>query len=1109
MVRKNELRRMAHGHVERETTRPYEGGWEGYERETMWEGEEKPLKLTKQGGSALCPIPLVLLDQVTLFRTMSGPSNSPTRQSRISAFFSSPSPNKRPASTSHDGEPPSKKQKGTEVELTEARQPVAGSSHGRTERWRFTPSSSNAGTSPTATQTDAKHSAAHRKANLQKKDPPRVRDQSVIEILSDDSDHAFDELSAFFSSKGKNLKGARKTKTLEEIGPSGEIFTPLENQVRRLKKENPSALLMVEVGYKYKFFGEDAKVAAKELGMVCFMQRNFLVASIPTHRRDIHLKKLLSQGYKVGIIQQIETAALKKAGDNRNAPFERKLVHLFTAATYVDGLDSVDEVDKYAAPRLMCIIEGRSGKDGSDVCIGMISVSPSVGDVVWDAFDDSLMRIELETRLVHSNPAELLLPRNGLSKPTGKMLRHFAEAPTTSSRIRTEYFDEALPFSDAFAYVSEFYANSRPENTVILAAIADFPKSVVIGLACTIRYLSTFDLAATLSQASFFTKFTTKSHMLLAGNTLANLEIFQNATDLATKGSLLWILDKTTTAFGARQLKSWISRPLVDKSALEDRIEAVEEIMTSSSERLVTLRQLLKRLPDLAKGLCRIQYKQCTPQELAVLLPAFYKIGNAFIDVEKPNDVGLKSKLLNEILLSLPPLQKPMKDLLDAINIKQTAEGKKDSMWKDPSKYPEAIQAVEGELEEELVAIRKTLKFPSLKWTTAAGEEYLIEVKKSDKRPIPDSYLPAISKTKSVERYRSLEVKKKLKERAQWQESLQLEARKAFLTFLDEVSAHYAIMRDAVNKLATADCLNSLALVALRDNYVKPQFTDDDDDVLEIIDGRHPMIEALRSDPFVPNSVSFCKEGRNKIITGPNMGGKSSCVRMIALLTIMAQIGSYVPAMSFKLGMTDAVLTRMGAWDESARGRSTFMVEMLETSAILHDATQNSLVILDELGRGTSTFDGMAIAYAVLHHLLASTRCKTLFITHYPLVATELEKKFPGRVQNIHVGYHTENRGIEGRRDITFLYRLTDGIAKESFGVECARLAGLPESILRNATEQSSKMEAAIATRAKRNKALKALQLLKGSSINASTVEKLHSLVPEAEALTSSNNCSY
>jgi len=309
-------------------------------------------------------------------------------------------------------------------------------------------------------------------------------------------------------------------------------------------------------------------------------------------------------------------------------------------------------------------------------------------------------------------------------------------------------------------------------------------------------------------------------------------------------------------------------------------------------------------------------------------------------------------------------------------------------------------------------------------------------------------------RTKVFTRYHSPEVRRKIQERARYRETLEAEAHKAFRSFLEEIiQDHYSILRHTVNTLATIDCLVSLSHVALRDGYVRPEFSEDD--TLEIIEGRHPMVEALRTDPFVPNDVHMGGDvARNKIITGPNMGGKSSSVRMVALIAIMAQIGSYVPAKSVKLSMLDGILTRMGASDELARGRSTFMVEMSETGEILQSATDKSLVILDELGRGTSTTDGMSIADAVLQHLVQKVRCKTLFITHYPMVAMDLERKFPAEIENLHMGYMAESR-IDGRTEVTFLYRLTPGIATNSFGVECARLAGLPEKVLEVARQQS------------------------------------------------------
>ncbi|KAL4068083.1 muts domain V-domain-containing protein [Scleroderma citrinum] len=889
---------------------------------------------------------------------------------------------------------------------------------------------------------------------------------------SDRSDAAFKELTELFSHKPS--KGKAEEASQEEIGPSGQPFTPAE-----LQAKNPGVVLMIENGYKYYFYGESATIASKELGIVAYMRRNLMTASIPVHRRDVHLKKLLSQGHKVGIVDQTETAALKKASENRNTLFDRKLAYLYTATTYVDELGSVDDLDKYGAPLLACFVETSKGGDSPDdqVSIAMIAITPSTGDVIWDNFDDSVMRSELETRLVHTRPAELVLPARGLSKLTERVLKHFSGS-AAAHKIRIERYEKLMEYTESFDFVAQFYTDKAkltgakdPRMEGVLGLIANLPQQVVVALAHAIKYLSAFSIADAFLGARFFSKFANRTHMLLNANTLTNLEVYQNQTDYSSRGSLMWVLDRTVTRFGARLLRNWVGRPLTDRRVLQERIDAIEEIISSTSEKLVALRQAMRKLPDLAKGLCRIQYGQCSPQELATLLPAFNKVATAFDGLAEEPGGGFDSKLLNEIVLALPKLKIPMRELLGAVSLKGAEQGNKISLWKDPEKFPELvefelmIQTIESELSEELKRIRKILRMPSLQWTSVLGFEFLVEVKKADNREIPVSW-ELVSSTKYLRRYYAPEVKKLLQERARYQESLTAEADKAYKSFLNEIiQSHYPVLRDAVSKLAIADCLCSLAQVALQDGYVRPELTEDN--VLEIVDGRHPMVEALKSDPFVPNTITMGGDSpRSAIITGPNMGGKSSAVRMVALIAIMAQVGSYVPAKAARIGTCDGIITRMGASDELARGRSTFMVEMAETNEILSMATPRSLVILDELGRGTSTADGMAIADAVLHHLVEDVMCKTLFITHYPIVAIDMERRFPNDVQNLHMGYTIETR-IDGRRDVTFLYRLTDGFAKESFGVECARLAGIPEDILALATDRSEYCRQSVESRSR------------------------------------------
>ncbi|KAI0713432.1 muts domain V-domain-containing protein [Earliella scabrosa] len=1019
---------------------------------------------------------------------------------------------------SDDEKPPPPKKQRTTTAVSPKPTKQASRSGGHAEQWRFDPSSP---TKPTQATDSERHRDAHDRAKrillgndnvfARRKvtdDAPAASDGDELvdtgepqsEDEAGDAEKKFGELMEMFSSTASKPKATkrvrapatttRRSQRVEEIGPSGQTYTPFELQVRELKAKHPGTVLMIQSGYKMLFFEEDAKIAAKELGVVCFPKRNLLTAMIPVHRQDVHLKKLLSQGYKVGIVEQIETAALKKVSDTRNALFEREVTRLYTAATFVDDLNTTDEEDPNYAPPLMCLLEEPRGGMGADerVLIAMVVVSPSTGDVVWDEFEDNHMRTELETRLVHTKPYELLLPMKDLSPTTERMIKHFTEHSHTEHRVRTERFAKQMAYTDAFALLSRFYTQSHANASEsfnkgdLMAAITEFSKLVVIALGQSLKYLKTFNIADALRETRFFAKFTERTHMLLNANTLTNLEIYRNDTDYTPKGSLMWILDKTTTKFGARLLRSWVGKPLIDASALRERTEAVEEIVANKSPKITQLQELLRRLPDLARGLCRIQYGKCTPQELVTLLRAFQRVAMTFSPPhpsQPPPATNLKSKLLIDVVDALPRLREPVKELVETIILKEAEEGHKDTMWQDVDKYPKLealtldIQVNESELVDELKDIRKVLKKPAQQYTTWMGEEYVVEIRKDERREVPPQWT-LLSSTKYLRRYHTPVVRAKLQERAQYKEALAMEGNKAFLSFLSEITEkHYALLRDAVNKLAVADCLLSLAHIAQREGYCRPEFVerqDGEEDVLEIVKGRHPMIEVLRTDPFVPNSVQMGGGGsRHKIITGPNMGGKSSAVRMTALCAIMAQVGSYVPAESMRLSLLDGVLTRMGASDELSRGRSTFMVEMQETSDILQMATSNTLVVLDELGRGTSTFDGMAIAGAVLQHLVQDVKCKTLFITHYPQVATDLERKFPSDVGNMHMGF-TEDTRIDGTREVTFLYRLEPGLVTESFGVECARLAGLPESVLQLASDKAESMRQVIEKRLKRTK---------------------------------------
>ncbi|GAA6022808.1 hypothetical protein JCM11491_006414 [Sporobolomyces phaffii] len=928
-------------------------------------------------------------------------------------------------------------------------------------------------------------------------------------------------------------------------------YTPLEQQVLALKKENPGVVLAIEVGYKFKFFQEDAQTASRVLNIACFPQQHMLTASIPTHRIDIHVRRLLNQGHKVGIVRQIETAALKKVSSNKSKPFTRALTNLYTSATFIDELGSTDSLgasSSSSTSTLLCLVEepigGASSSTGvGKVRLGLVAVMPSTGEVVWDEFEDGLMRSELETRLLHLQPSELLLQKD-LSRPTESMVKHLAgqhNAGSPGFTCRIERIPKRPSSSTAISNVTEFYAETKRQrkrdmkkvpSEIILggdsdgddtgtdapgasqktevsrdgsetnsSAVFDLPKLVLVALSSLVTHLSAFNLSSLFLHTSSFASFSSRTTMTLNGNTISNLELLRNSTDYQEHGSLITVLDRCKTTMGKRLLRKWIAKPLVSVDAVNERLDAISEIHSANANLyLAKVRDLVKTLPDLERGLARVHFGRATPNELLRVLEALTKVGTVFssagLDDGPSSDYGgLKSRLLVDSMRDLPKVKAIVKALCDQVDERMARDGKKEDLFEREQDWPELEECkrerdrVEKEIHvDELGKARKILKKPTLGFKQVALEEYLLEIKVSEKKLVPADWL-RINGTKQFYRYRSPSLQFKIQELEQARERLAAAANAAYLSFLQEVASHYAQFRTVITSLSTLDCLFSLALVALSNNYVKPKIVDEPG-TLDIVEGRHPVIEQVSSEPFVPNSIKFGQNGnRQMILTGLNMGGKSSLSKSVALIALMAQIGSFVPCDGCTTSLFDGIYTRMGASDELARSRSTFMVELSETSEILKLATERSLIVLDELGRGTSTNDGEAIAGAVLEWIHKTKRCLTVFVTHYPNLAT-LAKKYPGSITLGHMSCletpvssssPSDDPSASSSResDITFLYKLVPGLASASHGLNVARMAGLPDAVLRVAKTKRDELERRVRLRVeqrKRDRVERALQ---------------------------------
>jgi DNA mismatch repair protein MSH3 len=785
---------------------------------------------------------------------------------------------------------------------------------------------------------------------------------------------------------------------------------------------------------------------------------------------------------------------LKKAGDNRNAPFTRKLTNVYTRGTYIDDIEGLNQpIDGPAggAPAtgyLLCITESKAKGWGSDekVDVGILAVQPSTGDILYDTFEDGFMRNEIETRLLHITPCEFLIVGE-LTKATEKLVQHLSGSSTNvfGDKIRVERTAKGKTMAaEAYSHVTQFYADkvktkedaNKETPHSLLDKVLTLAEPVTICLSAMITHLTEYGLEHVFDLTKYFQSFSARSHMVLNGNTLTSLEIYHNQTDYSENGSLFWTLDKTRTRFGHRLLRKWVGRPLLDKEQLEERLDAVEELLEGyQTPKVDKLQALLRNIKsDLERSLIRIYYGRCTRPEVLTVLQTMQRIANEYAHVKSPSDTDFESTLIRDAIATLPTIGDAVISFLDKINAESARADDKyiffreDEESDDITHHKFGIATVEHDLDTHRSEAAAKLGKKTVTYMTVSGIEYLIEVSNTDLKHVPASWTK-ISGTKKLSRFHTPDVVRMLRERDQHKESLSAACDVAFKSLLKDISSHYALFRDAISALSTLDCLLSLSTVASFPGYTKPKFSNSPTAEINITDGRHPMVEKLLSTGYIPNSTTLSTvpgSTRAQLITGPNMGGKSSYVRQIALICILAQIGSYVPASAATLGLLDGVYTRMGAHDSLFTNQSTFMVELSETSEILKRATSRSLVILDELGRGTSTHDGVAIAQSVLEHVVRDVGCLCLFVTHYQSLAS-VARSFADKsggdgsseLENVHMRFSAQGGDTEGEEEITFLYEVGSGVAHRSYGLNVARLARVPKAVLDTAARKSKEME--------------------------------------------------
>lgn len=766
---------------------------------------------------------------------------------------------------------------------------------------------------------------------------------------------------------------------------------------------------------------------------------------VPATHLEVYVKRLIAHGYKVGVCRQTETRALKAVTENANKPFERKLSGVYTASTWIDHVSCCEKSDE----QVICAIVDRP-TSRTCTALAFVSIDMATSSITYDEWLDDSTREGLYTRIMHLVPREVVL-LSSLSDGTRRAVSMYATASAT--------YNVRMETREAFESLASFL-----QGDVLAWALAACPVEVQRALALLLTHLATYDLTSAFHYVDHYATFTSRSSMVLSGSTLSHLELLRNATDHGEDGSLFWLLDECATSMGRRLLRQWIRRPLVDPVAIQARADAVSLLRERRDRILHRVVSLLTHLPDLTRGLTRILYTLVDPAELVSILLTLYRVTH---EIEAHDST--RSTLLNTALQDLRAPKSEVSAFVSALHIPNARSNSKVSLYTDSSRYP-AIQKWKQQLEDDelaaqlqLVDIRRILRRPALQFISIAGIDHLIEVRASDAGRVPADWV-RINSTKRAVRFHTPAIVELQRQRDRHREMLTAVANEAFRDFVRHVAQVYMPLRRAVHALATIDVLTSLARVASRPGYVRPHVHDQGNSI-QLRQCRHPVTEA-RTNGYIPNDIALgslkqTEAPRGMLLTGSNMGGKSSMMRAIALTVIMAQIGSFVPCQSAEITCRDAIASRMGARDDILRGESTFLVEARETAFILRTSTPRTLVLLDEFGRGTSTFDGMALAYAVLRSFLerGPAMPTLLFITHYaPL--TRLAHLFPQQLMNVHMQVQIMRH--QGKQDeVVFLHRVLPGAASRSFGIHAAALSGIPTTIIERAKIKALELEEA------------------------------------------------
>ena len=804
-------------------------------------------------------------------------------------------------------------------------------------------------------------------------------------------------------------------------------LSPMMEQYFQIKQNYPDSLLFFRLGDFYEMFFDDAKIASKELELVltgrdCGQEERAPMCGVPFHSADSYIAKLVSRGYKVAICEQVEDPATAKG------IVKRDVVRIVTPGTVIESNMLDESKNNYLASVFL-----------SDKNCGLAFIDISTGEVHLDRADSGDTVAHILNRLGCYNPSEVIINKYGASVKSAIAF--------IKNRLGVDYqivsesdYDVDYLKALIFSHIADDNNKAEFENN----------SSLLYAFGVALHYLKGVQKneLENINEVDFYNE---SSFLTLDLTARRNLELTETQLRREKKGSLLWVLDHTKTAMGKRLIRNWVEQPLMNYSSIILRQNAVEEL-TSDTILLDSLMSCMGDMFDIERIMTRIVYGSANAKELRTLGRTIEQLGTIkaslttakskmlsgiFEDIDLLEDVY---ELINTAICDDPPLT-----VRDGGMIRDGFNEELDTLRDIVINGKGYLSAVEQQ-EQEKTGIKKL----KIGYNRVFG--YYIEVTNSFKDLVPDHYIRKQTLA-NAERYITQELKELESKVLGAQERIVRLEFEIFSDIRTQIASQLERVRITARAVANLDALCSLAYTAVNNNYTRPVVDTSDEIIID--NGRHPVVELmLDGAPFVPNDTHLdCRGNRTAIITGPNMAGKSTYMRQVAVITLMAQIGSFVPASSAKIGIVDRIFTRVGASDDLSAGQSTFMLEMTEVADILKNATAKSLIVFDEIGRGTSTYDGMSIARAVLEYTADKKKigAKTLFATHYHEL-TELEDTVEG-VNNFNTS--VKKRGD----DITFLRRIVKGPADGSYGVEVAKLAGVPRAVVENAKKILATLE--------------------------------------------------